>query len=130
MHDYTNLAVRQDLKLSTVEWMVAMMGEARAERGEERAPGHDGRHGGPVEVAAAPDRQPGFAPACHDEADRPGKRDGQATGRRGAHGLVDGDVAIDQERHGQRPPADPEQGKSAPMPVPTSHIPPVPGSSR
>ena len=79
--------------------------------GPERAPGHHGPHGGPVEVAAAPGRQPGFAPAGHDEADRPGECDGQTTGRRGAHGLVDGDVAIDQERHGQRPPTDPEQGR-------------------
>ena len=44
------------------------MGEARALGGEERAPGHDGRHGGPVDVAAAPGRQPDLTPAGHDEA--------------------------------------------------------------
>ncbi len=37
------------------------VGEARAKGGEEGAPGHDGRHGGPVEVAAAPGREPGWA---------------------------------------------------------------------
>jgi len=42
------------------------MGEARAEGG-----GHDGRHGGPVGVAAAPARQPDLPPAGPDEADRP-----------------------------------------------------------
>ena len=53
------------------------MGEERAEGGEEGAPGHDSRHGGPVEVAAAPGRQPGFAPAGRDEADRPGSAMGR-----------------------------------------------------
>ena len=53
------------------------MGEERAEGGEEGAPGHDSRHGGPVEVAAATGRQPGFAPAGRDEADRPGSAMGR-----------------------------------------------------
>ena len=53
------------------------MGEARVEGCEEGAPGHDGRQGGSVEVAAAPGRQPGFAPAGRDEADCPGSAMGR-----------------------------------------------------
>jgi hypothetical protein len=56
-----------------------------------------------------------------DEADGPGDGDGQTTGRRRAHGLVDGHVAIDQERHGVSLPI-PSRVESAPISVPTSQI--------
>ena len=55
--------------------------------------GHGRRSRRASEVAAAPGRQPTH-PSRPRRSRSPGERDGQTTGRRGAHGLVDGDVAI------------------------------------
>ena len=86
------------------------MGEARARGGGTRSrPRRPPRRASRGSRCSRPAARP--HPSRPRRSRSPGERDGQTTGRRGADGLVDGDVAIDLERHGQRPSADPERGR-------------------
>ena len=66
-----------------------LMGEARAERREVHADGHDNQRGGPVEVAEGMGGQGRVVEARDDHGARAGHGHGQTAGRRDRDGVAD-----------------------------------------